>query len=113
MGIASSQKARGSQRHRPAKGEYLSAESNWELTKALLTARIRRRFIALQRLANVPADTESIDQELESCGDDVKSLWALAERIDRALDSAMSPRSTRTPLADIPPTVSHAEFRAR
>lgn len=91
----------------------MSAETNWELTKSLLTARIRRRYIALQRLANAPADTEAIDQELDSCGDDAKSLWALAERIDRALDTAMSPRSSRPPIPDKPPTTANSEFRSR
>jgi len=91
----------------------LSSESNWELTKTLLTARIRRRYLALQRLTNAPVDTEAIDHELETCGDDAKSLWALAERVDRALDTAMSPRSSRTPIPDKPPTTAHDEFRSR
>ncbi len=91
----------------------MPAESNWELTKTLLTARIRRRYIALQRLANAPADAESIDHEIETCGDDAKSLWALAERIDRALDNAMSPRSSRSSIREKAPAVVHEEFRAR
>lgn len=88
-------------------------ETNWELTKTLLTARICRRYIALQRLTNSSVDTEAIDHEIESCGDDAKSLWTLAERIDRALDTAMSPRSSRPPIPDKPPTIAHDEFRAR
>lgn len=91
----------------------MSPEANWELTKTLLTARIRRRYLALQRLTNAPVETEAIEQEIETCGDDAKSLWALAERIDRALDTAMSPRSSRSPIPDKPTPVSHDEFRAR
>ena len=91
----------------------MSAETNWELTKTLLTARIRRRYTALQRLTNEPADSDAIDHEIETCGDDAKALWALAERIDRALDTAMSPRSSRAPIPDKPTPVSHDEFRAR
>ncbi len=91
----------------------MSAESNWELTKSLLTARIRRRFIALQRLEGGQAEPEVIDHELEDCGDDAKTLWALAERIDRALDTAMLPRSARTPIPDKPPFQSNSEFRSR
>ena len=91
----------------------MSTESNWELTKTLLTARIRRRYIALQRLANAPPDPDAIDHDIESCGDDAKSLWALSERIDRALDTAMSPRSSRTPIPDKPPTTTNNEFRSR
>jgi hypothetical protein len=91
----------------------LSAESNWELTKSLLTDRIRRRFVALQRLSNAPPDTEAIDHEIDTCGDDAKSLWALAERIDRALDLAMSPRASRAPIREKAPVTSHDEFRAR
>lgn len=91
----------------------MSQESNWELTKSLLTARIRRRYIALQRLTNSPADSEAIDHEIETCGDDAKSLWALAERIDRALDTAMAPLSSRPPLPDKPPITANNEFRSR
>lgn len=91
----------------------MSPETNWELTKSLLAARIRRRYTALQRLTNSPVDSEAIDHEIETCGDDAKSLWALAERIDRALDTAMSPRSSRTPIPDKPPAIVHDEFRAR
>ena len=91
----------------------MSAETNWELTKSLLTARIRRRFIALQRLTNAPVDTDAIEHELETCADDAKLLWALSERIDRALDSAMSPRSSRTPIPDKPPPAAGNDFRSR
>ena len=91
----------------------MSAESNWELTKTLLTARIRRRYIALQRLTNAAPDLDAIDHELETCGDDASSLWALAERIDRGLDTAMSPRSSRAQIPDKPPTNANNEFRSR
>lgn len=91
----------------------MSHESNWELTKSLLTARIRRRYTALQRLTNAPVDSEAVDHEIECCGDDAKSLWALAERIDRALDTAMSPRSSRPPIPDKPSSITNNEFRSR
>lgn len=91
----------------------MSAESNWDHTKTILAARIRRRYIALQRLQNTPADPESIEEEIETCGDDAKALWALAERIDHALDTAMSPRLSRTPIPDRPLTTANDEFRSR
>jgi hypothetical protein len=94
-------------------GETVSPQSNWELTKSLLTDRIRRRFVALQRLSNAPPDTEAIDHEIDTCGDDAKSLWALAERVDRALDLAMSPRASRIPIRDSVPDRSNDEFRSR
>jgi hypothetical protein len=91
----------------------LSAETNWELTKTLLTARIRRRYVALQRLTNAPTDADAIDHEIETCGDDTKALWALAERIDRALDNAMAPNSSRTPIPDKPAVKTNNDFRSR
>jgi hypothetical protein len=76
----------------------LNPDTNWEAAKSLLIDRIRRRALALQRLSSAGIDHEAIIAEIDTCGDDAKALWALAERVDRALDLAMAPRASRLPL---------------
>ena len=76
----------------------MNPDTNWEAAKALLIDRIRRRALALQRLSTAGIDHEAIIAEIDTCGDDAKALWALAERVDRALDLALAPRASRVPL---------------
>lgn len=59
----------------------MPADTNWEIIRSRLSERIRRRFIALQRLQGNQPDPEAIDQKLSECGDDAAALWALAERV--------------------------------
>jgi transposase len=91
----------------------MPADTNWEIIRSRLSERIRRRVIALQRLQGNQPDPEAIDQELSECGDDAAALWALAERVDRALDAAVRPRAARLPIPGAPPVTANHEFRTR
>jgi len=70
---------------------------NWETVRELLCNRIRQRWTALQRLSGSDTHPDIIESRLASVGDDPKSLWRLAEQIDRQLDIAFAPRSKRAP----------------
>ncbi|MBI3872166.1 MAG: hypothetical protein HY304_03705 [candidate division Zixibacteria bacterium] len=77
-----------------------TAEDNWRILRAALIERIRRRALALQRLAPDTFATETVDVELAAIGDNANALWRLSERLDRALDFAFAPRARRISTTD-------------
>ena len=86
---------------------------NWQVAKAALCARIRRRWTALVRLNPDLADSDSIEMHLQAAGDDAARLFRLADHVDRRLDLAFASRARRT---DPPGNVvrgrpAHDEFK--
>ena len=90
--------------------------SHWETIRDLMRERVRRRWLALQRLSGESANTAEIDAELARVGDDAVELWRLAERLDHALDLAFARRArpASLPAAISPkPEARSEEFRVR
>jgi hypothetical protein len=86
---------------------------NWQVAKAALCARIRRRWTALVRLNPDLADSDSIEMHLQAAGDDAAALFRLADHVDRRLDLVFASRARRT---DPPGNVvrgrpAHDEFK--
>ena len=66
---------------------------NWQIAKAALCIRIRRRWTALARLNPETADAESVEMHIQSAGDDAAALFRLADQVDRRLDLAFASRA--------------------
>ncbi len=66
---------------------------NWQIAKAALCTRIRRRWTALARLNPETTDSESVEMHIQSAGDDAAALFRLADQVDRRLDLAFASRA--------------------
>jgi len=89
------------------------ATDNWQVARAALCARIRRRWTALARLNPDVAGSDSIEMHLQAVGDDAAALFRLADQVDRRLDLAFASRARRvdSPGSSTRARPSHDEFK--